>query len=115
MLILLASLLAMSSVQIRNPSECSSLPVDQQRICTHEIRAGRAYEVQDFDGGFRDPAPTPQAQVASQPPTPGPSLEERKVLAAERTASATETIATIQVIALCMTILSSVILLVIVK
>lgn len=117
MLALLATLLAMSSVQIRNPAECSTLPPNAQRICTQEIRAGRAYESQDFNG-LQEPAPVQAvatSQPVSQPSASGPSLEERRVLAAERTASATETIATIQVIALCMSIVSTVILLVVLK
>lgn len=113
--ILLATLLAMSSVQIRNPAECSLLPVDQQRICTHEIRAGRAYDSQDFNG-LQDPPPVPQAQVASQPasqypaPAHGPSLEERKTVAAERAASATETIAMVHVISLSLSIIVGIII-----
>lgn len=102
--ILLATLLAMSSVQIRNPAECSTLPVDQQRICTQEIRAGRAYDAQGFDSF--------QAPVASQPASQplGPSLEERKTVAAERTASATETIATVGVISLSLSIIVGIII-----
>lgn len=103
--ILLATLLAMSSVQIRNPADCSTLPPDQQRICTHEIRAGRAYESQDF-GGYQNPPIA--SQPASQPL--GPSLEERKTVAAERAASATETIATVGVVSLSLSIIAGIII-----
>ena len=106
--ILLAILLATPSVQIRNPSECSILPAALQLPCARETRAGRPFVIQDAQVQPQDSAIVGRVGVPAWPEpasviAPVPN-DERSARAAERTASATETLATVAVVELILVI-----------
>jgi hypothetical protein len=104
---LFSMLLAASGSQTKNPADCQFIPADQQRACVQEIRAGRAYEIQNpgssWDSGWTKPE-RPVTQAAATP------TEERIAAAAERTARATETIGSVLIFSMCISVVSSIIM-----